>query len=257
MAAVKGDYYELLGVDRDADEEAIRKAFHALARDCHPDVSDSPEATQRFRELAEAYGVLSKPGPRLLYDRYGYRGRGNSGFDEELWEGRERAPRGENAHAEVQIRSYEAEEGTRRLVRFDAAAVCADCDGRGTTREPDPSCSVCGGTGRRRQVSHGEVGRMLRVEACPRCAGETCPRCGGPGAVPAQRQLKIRIPSGVRDGTQLRVGGEGSPAPNRGVPGDLLVDLHVSPAPRDSRLVQLLAFALFLVAVVALVLYLL
>lgn len=256
MAAVKGDYYDLLGVEPDADEETIRRAFHALARDCHPDVSDSPGATRRFREIAEAYGVLSKPGRRVLYDRYGYRGRGNSGFDEELWEGRARAPRGENVYAEVLIKSYEAERGTRRLVRFEGEAVCGDCDGRGTSGERDPSCPVCGGTGRRRHVSHGEAGRILRVEACPHCTTEACASCEGTGTVPAERQLKIRIPSGVRDGTQLRVSGEGSPAPAGGVPGDLLVDLLVSPTPPDSRLVRMLAFTLFVVAVAALVLYL-
>ena len=88
VAAVKRDYYEVLGLPRDADDEAIKRAFHSLARDWHPDVADAPDAEARFRELAEAYGVLSKREARLLYDRYGYRGRGNQGFDEALWEAR-------------------------------------------------------------------------------------------------------------------------------------------------------------------------
>ena len=86
MSAVKADYYELLGVSREADPDTIKKAFHTAARDVHPDVSDSPDAERRFRDLAEAYSVLSKPASRLLYDRFGYRGRGNTGFDEALWD---------------------------------------------------------------------------------------------------------------------------------------------------------------------------
>jgi len=257
VSAVKTDYYELLGVPRDAGEEAIRRAFHAAAREFHPDVSDSPDAELHFRELAEAYTVLTKPGSRLLYDRYGYRGRGNSGFDEALWAARGESVRGESVRLEVELRRFEAEAGARKTVAFESAAVCPACKGRGTTRQPDPQCVACGGMGRRRQVSYREVGRILQLDPCPECSGEACPQCGGTGRVREERRLRLRIPPGVEDGTQLRVGGEGEPPVNGGVPGDLLVDVHVLPEPRDPRVVRYLAAALFVAALVALLVYLL
>jgi len=256
VPAVKADYYELLGIPRDADEETIRRAFYAAARDYHPDISDSPDAEQRFRELAEAYSVLSKPGSRLLYDRYGYRGRGNQGFDEALWEAREQALRGESVRLDVDLRWFEAREGTRKVVEFEATSACEVCEGRGTTRSPDPECATCGGTGRTRQVSHLDLGRVLQIEACPECSGEVCPECGGTGRATQKRRLRLRIPPPIEDGTQLRVGGEGHAAANGGVPGDLLVDVHVTPKPRDPRLVRYLALALFLAAIAALIAYL-
>src|ERR1700704_6965649 len=126
MAAVqKRDYYEVLGLARDADGDTIKRAFHPLPRDGHPDVADAPDAEARFRELAEAYAVLSKREARLLYDRYGYRGRGNQGFDEALWEARPAmAGRGENVHLGIELRSFEATEGTRRIVNYEAIVRC-------------------------------------------------------------------------------------------------------------------------------------
>jgi molecular chaperone DnaJ len=253
---VKTDYYELLGVPRDADRETLRRAFHDAAREFHPDVSDSPDAERRFRELAEAYAVLSKPGSRLLYDRYGYRGRGASGFDEALWEARDQSTRGESVRLDLELQHYEAESGTRKLVEFESATVCPDCEGLGTTRAPDPECDLCGGTGRRRQITEGEAGRLLRLEHCPACTGETCHSCGGSGRVRTQRKLRLLIPAGVEDGSQLRVGGEGEPPVNGGVPGDLFVDVHVLPEPRDPRVVRYIAAVLFVAALVALIVYL-
>src|SRR6476619_4857728 len=133
MAVVqKRDYYEVLGLSRDADGASIKRAFHSLARDWHPDVADDPDAEVRFRELAEAYGVLSKREARLLYDRYGYRGRGNQGFDDALWEGRPReAPHGENVQVAITLRHFEAVCGSRQVVRYQAAVRCKACLGRG------------------------------------------------------------------------------------------------------------------------------
>lgn len=256
MRAAKSDYYEVLGVPRDAGVETIRRAFHAAARECHPDVSDSPDAEQRFRELAEAYSVLSKPGPRLLYDRYGYRGRGNRGFDEALWEVREQALRGESVRLELDLRWFEALEGTRKVVEFEATTVCEACEGRGTTRAPNPNCPTCGGTRHTRHVADLELARVLQVAACPECSGEVCPGCGGTGRITEMRRLRLRIPPQVDEGMQLRVRGEGNAPANGGVPGDLLVDVHVTPKPRDPRIVRYLALALFLAALAALIAYL-
>ena len=256
VAAVKRDYYEVLGVSRDADDEAIRQAFHALAREWHPDVTNGPEAEERFRELAEAYSVLSKREARHLYDHYGYRGRGRDGFEEALWEARPpEVVRGENVHTELELRSFEAEEGTRRLVAFRAIVRCTACMGRGSLGLPDPECSFCNGTGKKRSALHTYFSEVPEFEPCPECVGEACPRCEGSGTVVGERRIRLRIPPGVEDGAQLRVSGDGNDAGAGSIPGDLLVRVHVLPAPRDPRIVRYVAFVLLLVAVATLVIY--
>ncbi len=257
MAAVqKRDYYEVLEVERDADADAIKRAFHALARDWHPDVSDSPDAEARFRELAEAYAVLSKRERRLLYDRYGYRGRGNQGFDEALWEARPPvATRGENVHIDVELRSFEAIEGTRRIVNYKAAVRCKACMGRGSVGLPDPNCEYCGGTGRRRQTLALYFSDLLQIEECPECVAEKCRQCQGEGIVQAERRIRLLVPPGVQDGSQLRVGAEGNDLGAGSIPGDLLVHVKVLAPPRDPRIVRYAALVLLLVAVATLILY--
>jgi molecular chaperone DnaJ len=220
MSAVKRDYYDVLGVSPDADDEEIARAFQELAREWHPDVVDGPEAEARFRELAEAYWVLSRPEARLLYDRFGYRGRSRQGFAEG---GIDEPRRGDDLHAKIELRSFEAEQGTRRLLAFEAMVRCTACLGRGSPSADDPA--------------------------------DPCGRCGGSGVVPAVRRLRLRVPAGVPDGTQLRVPEEGHDAGAGSLPGDLLVWVHVLPPPRDPRIVRYIAFALLLVAVVTLVLY--
>jgi molecular chaperone DnaJ len=255
MAAVKRDYYEVLGIPRDADKEAIKRAFHGLARECHPDVADSPDAEQQFRELAEAYAVLSKREARLLYDRYGYRGRGNQGFDQALWDVRPRAERGENVHLDLELRSFEAIEGTRRMVRYDVSLRCKACMGRGTLGLPDPECEVCGGSGRKRRVASLQTANLLQFEACPACVAEACSRCDGTGMVSVERRLRLRLPPGLEDGAQLRVSGDGNEGRTGSVPGDLLVDVQVLPPPRDSRVIRYTALILLIAAIATLILY--
>jgi molecular chaperone DnaJ len=247
----------VLGLGRKADPDAIKRAFYALARDWHPDVADAPDAEARFRELAEAYSVLSKREARLLYDRYGYRGRGNEGFDEALWEARPAvAARGENVHVRIELLSFEAVQGTRRIVKYEAAVRCRACMGRGSVGLPDPECEYCGGTGRKRTVSHLEVANLLRIELCPACVAEVCSQCGGEGTVSAERRIRLLVPPGVQDGAQLRVGGDGHDAGAGSIPGDLLVHVKVQPPPRDPRFVRYVAFVLLNVAIATLVLYL-
>lgn len=257
MATLKRDYYEVLGLPRDADEDTIRRAFHALARDCHPDVADAPDAEVRFRELAEAYGVLSKREARLLYDRYGYRGAGNQGFDETLWEGRTRTKRGENVHLNLELHGFEAAEGSRRVVGYEAAVRCQACAGRGALRLADPDCHLCGGTGRRRQALQLYFSDLLQIQECPECLARPCATCGGSGTVTGERRIKLRVPPGVQDCAQLRVGGEGHDAGAGSVPGDLLVQVRVLEPPRDPRVVRYAALALLVVAAATLVLYVL
>ena len=256
MAAVKRDYYEVLGVSRDADDEAIRRAFHALARDWHPDGSATPEAEARFRDLAEAYTVLSKREARLLYDRYGYRGRGSQGLDRALWEvPAPEVPRGENIQTSVELRSFEAEEGTRRVINFRAVARCPACMGRGTVGLPDPECEHCLGTGRKRSTLQLYFADLEKFDACPVCVGEPCAGCEGEGTVVVERRLRVRIPPGVQDEAQLRVTGEGNDAGAGSMRGDLLVRVRVLPPPKDPRVVRYVAFALLIVAIATLVLY--
>jgi molecular chaperone DnaJ len=257
VAAVKKrDYYEVLGLPRDADGDTIKRAFHSLARDWHPDVADAPDAEVRFRELAEAYAVLSRREARLLYDRYGYRGRGNQGFDETLWEARPAvAARGENVHVGIELRSFEAADGTRRIVHYGAVVRCTGCMGGGSVGLRDPQCEYCGGTGRKRTVSNLQVANLLQIEPCPACVAEPCTQCGGEGTVSAERKIRLLVPPGVQDGAQLRVGGDGNDAGAGSIPGDLLVDVKVLPPPRDPRFVRYTAFLLLLVAIATLVLY--
>ena len=238
------DYYEVLGVSREADEEAIRRAFRSLARRLHPDISEVPDAEHRFRELTAAYGVLSKPSARFLYDRFGYRGRGNGGFGS-------RPSRGARILAEIEIDDFEARRGTRREVRLAGEEECGVCGGGGAapgTRAQE--CDTCGGSGRVRVSSDLRVGEWLQIEQCSECNGvgrvyaQPCPECQGLGRLAEERLVRIRVPPGVEDGTRLRVLGE--PENNH-----LLV--RVRPL-RDSRLVRWAATAL-LVCAVALLAY--
>jgi DnaJ-class molecular chaperone len=151
MTSAARDFYDVLGVPADADAATIKSAFRARARECHPDVATAPGAPERFRELANAYDVLSTPNSRLLYDRLGYRGPGNGGFV--------------------------------------ARESCAACGGEGVRRVDPTTCSRCGGLGRVKQVSTLETARLLRLDTCPDCAGagsvttEPCVECGGAGEV--------------------------------------------------------------------------
>src|SRR5438128_3277446 len=212
MATTERDYYELLGVARDASESEIKKAFRGLARELHPDVSDAPDADERFREVVEAYEVLSKSETRELYDRYGHAGLRSGGFqpghfdfgslsdlfsaffgDDLLG----RTSRGADLAATVEIELVEAATGTARDVPFEVAVTCPHCDGDGA--EPGSAvttCPTCGGVGRMQQVTRSVFGEFVRTQACPTCGGsgrsiETpCSECRGAGRVFEQRTVE-------------------------------------------------------------------
>jgi molecular chaperone DnaJ len=261
MAATERDYYELLGVDRNAGEEEIKRAFRRLARELHPDVSQEPDAEQRFREVVEAYEVLSNSERRQLYDRFGHAGLKSGGFRPTTFDlgdlsdlfsaffgddlfgvgGRGRA-RGADIAARVEIDLVEAARGTTREVPFEVAVPCLRCDGSGAEPGTSPStCPTCGGSGRIRQVSRSVFGEFVRTQACPTCSGSgrviehPCGECHGAGRVVEERTLEVEIPAGIHDGQRIRLTGEGHAGILGGRSGDVYVEVRVRP---DERFVR-------------------
>lgn len=241
MAAVKRDYYDVLGIPRDADAATIKRAFHAQARQWHPDLAGSPGADERFRELAEAYSVLSRQDARALYDKYGYQAVRHGPADPVDHDA------ADDVRLELELPAFEAFAGGRRLVAYEIQQPCPTCVGRGMVGEPDPGCELCGGLGYDPASAAGGP--------CPVCFADPCPDCGATGIVTAKRRLRVVTPPGVETGSWLRVNGEGH-CPPRGTPGDLLVHVQVAPPPKDRRTVRYVSVMLLLVAVLALALYL-
>ena len=259
MATTERDYYELLGVGRNATEAEIKKAFRGLARELHPDVSDAPDAHDRFREVVEAYEVLSKSESRELYDRYGHAGLRSGGFQpghfdfgslsdlfsaffgDDVLAGRG-SSRGADLAAAVEIDLIEASQGVTRDVPFQVAVVCVHCAGDGSEPGTEVSvCPTCGGAGRLQQVSRSVFGEFVRTQTCGTCSGsgrkiETpCTMCAGAGRLLDERSIEVDIPAGIHDGQRIRVTGQG----HAGLPGtrsgDVYVQVHVRPDPRFVR----------------------
>lgn len=235
------DLYEVLGVTRTADENAIRQAYLRLARELHPDVSDDPNAQERFQELTAAYTTLSDRGARLLYDKFGYRGRGN-GFDASAG-----SPSTPAVLSEVKVDVFEAARGARREVRYASTGRCEACGGRGFAQDAEqPKCGTCNGKGTLARSASLRAGDWLQVEKCPDCDGsgipaaQRCPECDGQGSRAREEVIKVRIPAGVEDGTRLRVLGNAE---------DEHLVVQVKPPPAESRLVRVLAGVLLVCAV--------
>jgi molecular chaperone DnaJ len=262
VATAERDYYELLGVARGAGDDEIKKAFRKLARELHPDVSDEPDVQARFREVAEAYEVLSKPDTRKLYDQYGHAGLkrggytpgnvdfGNLGdifsafFGDDLMgrAGRATTSRGGDVGLAIEIELAEAYTGITRRVELEVAQTCERCEGDGAEPGTTPiTCGTCAGAGRVQQVSRSVFGEFVRAHACPTCGGsgrvaETpCAECSGAGRVTREKTLDVEIPAGIHSGQQIRIRGEGHAGPQGGPPGDLYVEIHVAPDERFQR----------------------
>jgi molecular chaperone DnaJ len=263
VATTERDYYELLGVERTATEADIKKAFRKLARELHPDVSDDPNAEERFKEVVEAYEVLSNAERRDLYDRFGHAGLRSRGFtptsfdfgtlgdlfsaffgDDLFGVGTRsrRTARGGDVAAEIEIELAEAAVGVERQVPFRVAVTCSTCNGAGTEPGTSPTtCPVCGGTGRLQEVSNTVLGQFVRTQACGRCRGEghviehPCPTCDGVGRVAEERKLAVEIPPGIHDGQRIRIGGEGHAGELGARAGDLYVLVRVRSDPRFVR----------------------
>ena len=263
MATAERDYYELLGVGREASDAEIKRAFRRLARELHPDVSDAPDAADRFKEVAEAYEVLSNPETRGLYDRFGHAGLRRGGFsptDFDLGnlsdifaaffgEGLfgqggvgQRAARGADVAAAVEIPFAAAYTGTTVQVPLRIVVACDRCDGSGAEPGTSPeTCPTCGGAGVVQQVSQSVFGQFVRQSTCGRCRGSgrivstPCRRCDGDGRVAEDRTIDVEIPAGIHDSQRIRVQGAGHAGTPGAPAGDVYVQVHVRP---DERLVR-------------------
>ena len=261
MATAERDYYELLDVDRGASEVEIKRAFRRKARELHPDVSPEPDAQERFREVAEAYEVLSNPETRELYDRYGAAGLKRRGFaptqdfghlsdifaaffGDDLFGGaaRQRAARGGDVGVTVEIDLTEAATGVTRRSELEVAVTCSVCGGDGAEPGTQPvACPTCAGNGLLRQVSRSLFGEFVSTQPCPRCAGSgrvverPCATCDGAGRTIERRLLDVEVPAGIHDGQRIRMRGEGHAGANGAPAGDAFVQVRVRPHPQLVR----------------------
>ncbi|HEV7458895.1 MAG TPA: molecular chaperone DnaJ [Solirubrobacteraceae bacterium] len=264
MTAVPRDYYEILGVTREAGEADVKKAFRRLARELHPDVNNhDPEAEEKFKEAAEAYEVLSDPERRSIYDRYGHEGLSSGGyapsfegfgsfadiFDAFLGgsvfgfgAGGGGAMQGGDVAVTAEIDLGDVASGASVEVAFDAVQACERCHGNGAEPgTPIETCPRCEGTGQLRTVSRTPFGQMVRAVVCDACAGEgkiarePCTECRGRGRTARRRTLKVDVPAGIEDGQRIRLSGRGHAGEHGGPEGDLYVLVHVR---EDERFVR-------------------
>jgi len=257
--ATPRDYYEVLGVPRNASEQEVKSAYRRLALKYHPDRNaGNKDAEERFKEAAEAYGVLGDPEKRRRFDAYGHAGLGGAGgvgFDPTIFAdfsdilgdffgfgdvfGRRRGPRrGADLRYNLEISFEEAAFGTETQIRIPRTETCSTCAGSGASPGTKPTtCPTCRGSG---QVSF-QQGFFSVARTCSHCRGtgrivaQACPACGGEGQVPTERTLQIKIPPGVDSGSQLRIGGEGEAGSLGGPPGDLYVVVRVQVHPLFRR----------------------
>ena len=257
------DYYEVLGVSREASEAEVKKAFRALARELHPDVNDhDPDAEEKFKAAAEAYEVLSDAERRRTYDAYGHEGLRSGGFDprsasfgaiDDIFQaffggegfgfrgGGGPVPGGDIL-VETEIELADVVEGVRRELSYDAVAACGHCRGNGAEPgTPISTCERCGGAGQLRQVTRTPFGQMVRGVACDACGGagkipETpCAECAGAGRTRGPKTQSVEVPAGIENGQRLRVSGAGH-AGEAGAPaGDLYVEVGVAEDERFQR----------------------
>jgi molecular chaperone DnaJ len=265
--ATKRDYYEILGLPREASEAEIKKAYRRLARDHHPDANpDDPGAEERFKELTEAYEVLSNPESRRAYDTYGHQipraGAGTRGAADpfggfqDIFEaffgdrfgspsgssffgGSHTPSRGSDIEVEVEVTLREAASGIEREVKVQTVKECSVCAGVGGTSTRQ--CGTCGGMGAVRTVRESFFGQMVSTQTCPTCSGSgkiievVCENCRGSGWVSVVTAQSIRIPAGIEDGMRIRIAGAGNAGERGGPSGDLYVKVRVGEDPELIR----------------------
>lgn len=261
--AEKRDYYEILGVEKGADKKEIKKAYRKLAMKYHPDVNDNPESAEKFKEISEAYAVLSDENKRQTYDQFGHAGMGGYSTEDifrdinfdDIFRGfgfdfgdifdmfgfgggrrRSRAEQGSDVYYDLKISLEDAVFGLEKDIEVSHKKTCPVC--KGSRAEPGTNsrqCAQCGGTGQVQQINRTPFGQFVNVRPCPQCRGEgviidnPCHECRGKGIVRETSTIHINIPPGVEDGSRLRVAGEGDMGKRGGPPGDLYVLISVKP----------------------------
>ena len=261
--ASKRDYYEVLGVSRNTSPEEIKDAYRKLALQYHPDRNKAPDAEEKFKEISEAYAVLSDEEKRRQYDMLGHAGFDQRYTTEDIFRGadfesvfrdlgfgvgglfdfffggrdfEERANVGRDIVYNLDISLEEAARGAEKEIEIPRTERCDLCNGTGAAPNTSPrTCLKCKGTGKIQNVNRSGFGMFVRVTPCSACGGKgriidaPCPRCRGTGLTEKERQISVRIPSGIDDGYQLRLHGEGETPSGGGSPGDLYVVIHVTP----------------------------
>ncbi len=265
--ATEKSYYEILGVERNASDAEIKRAFRKLAQQHHPDVSAEAGSADRFKEANEAYQVLSDPKRRQVYDTVGRAGLGDMGgtgspFGEgfagfgDLFDAffsgmggaaasgarRGQRPPGSDLRYDLRITFDEAVRGIDKEIDFSLLDKCGTCGGTGAAPgSTSVACSNCGGRGEIRTIRQTMLGQMVNVTACPRCHGEgsvissPCATCHGDGRVQRHKKLRVTIPAGIDEGHQIRLSGEGEAGTRGGPAGNLYVAVHVTPHPKLRR----------------------
>jgi molecular chaperone DnaJ len=267
-AQQKRDYYEVLGVERDTTQEEVKQAYRQLAMKWHPDRNSAPEAADRFKEIAEAYAVVSDPTKRAQYDATGHAGISERWSTEDLFRdfdfgdfmsgstprggifanlfGRRSRrgpvrPHGADLQHDLVLTLDEAAKGGERVISITRSERCKICGGNGARPGTRPvTCTDCRGSGRKEQIRSDKGIRRVTITSCPRCLGRgifiesPCSTCHGKGFEFLAHQIKVRIPPGIDNGMLLRLAGQGE-APHRGIPGDLLVRVRMQPHPLLKR----------------------
>jgi molecular chaperone DnaJ len=258
------DFYEILGVSKDASKDEIKSAFRKKARQLHPDVNKAPDAEEKFKELGKAYETLSDDNKRATYDQYGEDGLKNAGFDtggpfaggfgdlNDIFEsffggfggfgfgGRPdpNAPqRGDDLRYDIKLKFEEAAFGINKEIKFNHLEVCSECNGSGAEKgSSKKTCTQCGGTGQVKTVTRTPLGNFAQITTCPHCKGsgqvieKPCKACHGQGLLNKEKSVQIKIPAGVDNLSKIRVSGEGDCGINGGPNGDLFVVIHVEPS---------------------------
>ena len=262
------DYYEILGVEKNATKDEIKSAFRKMARKWHPDVNKAPEAEAKFKELGKAYETLMDDEKRATYDRFGEDGLRDAGFNtqgpfasgfgdlEEVFNSffgggfgggfgfggaRQRDPnapqRGDDLRLDITLDFEEAVFGLTREVKIDHLEECPTCKGTGAKEGSKPeTCKNCGGQGRIQQTTRTVLGHFTQIVTCPHCHGKgtvisnPCPDCHGEGRKNVEKKIEVKIPAGVDNGSKMRLAHEGDAGANGGISGDLYIVIHVNPS---------------------------
>ena len=269
--AARRDYYEALGVSKTASKEEMKDAYRKLALQYHPDRNKSPDAEEKFKEISEAYAVLSDDGKRQQYDTLGHAGFDQRYTTEDIFRGAdfetifhdlgsgfrsgdlfsfffgdrdfgERISRGRDLGYDLEISLEEAAKGAEKEIYVPRTEKCDVCTGTGATPGTSAkSCQKCKGSGKIQNVNRSGFGMFVRVTPCPTCGGKgqiiesPCRNCRGSGLVKKNRRITVKVPPGMDDGYQLRLEGQGEASASRGTPGDLYVLIHMTPHPYFKR----------------------